>query len=507
MPSARPARLSRGMLSLCLTLLLFACANPVFAQGAAKLRGEGGVVRLQTSSGRTLPLYSDYAALVIGVGDYKHWPQLQGPTRDVEEVARILRGLGFAVKTLKDPDSRQLEDALYDLPYGLGAKEDRGLLIYYSGHGATERLADGTKLGYLVAKDCPLSSDRRRFGRCAVSMSDVEVIALKIKSRHVLMVFDSCFSGSLFNMFKAEPSAYLEEKIAQPVRYFITAGTEDEKVPDRSTFKTVFVQGLGRGYADVNRDGFVTGTELGKYLAENVVNYTRKRQHPQYGKINKAELDKGDFVFMLAGGPGVIGGGGTDPRKGNIERLLNEADELFRRNKLTTPPGANAMERYNQVLSLDPLNSRADTGLKKIVGRYVEWAEASMETGDYGKAEQYLSGAEKAIERDERTVRMWVQIQQAKQDSSAEEERKRAELANKKAAEESARQTRLEAERQVKTEAERIHQQSSQAVERSRDGRYSKDSDGVITDSKTGLQWYVGPDPRHQLERNQELGG
>ena len=287
-----------ALLAFCLALGCLTAA----AQTGAKLRGEGGVVRLQTASGRTLPLYSDYAALVIGVGGYQYWPQLQGPTRDMEEVARVLRGLGFKVKTLKDPDSRQLEDALYDLPYGLGAQEDRGLLIYYSGHGATERLADGTKLGYLVAKDCPLSSDRRRFGRCAVSMSDVEEIALKIKSRHVLMVFDSCFSGSLFNMFKAEPSAYLEEKIAQPVRSFITAGTEDEKVPDRSTFKTVFVQGLGRGYADVNRDGFVTGTELGKYLAENVVNYTRKRQHPQYGKINKAELDKGDFVFALSQG-------------------------------------------------------------------------------------------------------------------------------------------------------------------------------------------------------------
>ena len=34
----------------------------------------------------------------------------------------------------------------------------------------------------------------------------------------------------------------------------------------------------------------------------------------------------------------------------------------------------------------------------------------------------------------------------------------------------------------------------SQRLEHSSGERYSKDSDGVITDSRTGLQWYVGPD-------------
>jgi hypothetical protein len=81
------------------------------------------------------------------------------------------------------------------------------------------------------------------------------------------------------------------------VRQYITAGREDEQVPDRSTFKRVFLNGI-EGDADLTKDGYVTGSELGMYLSDKVVNYTRRAQHPQYGKINNPSLDRGDFVFV-----------------------------------------------------------------------------------------------------------------------------------------------------------------------------------------------------------------
>ena len=54
-----------------------------------------------------------------------------------------------------------------------------------------------------------------------------------------------------------------------------------------------------KGEADLNNDGYVTGSELGMYLESKVVNYSRNAQHPQYGKIRNPKLDKGDFVFVL----------------------------------------------------------------------------------------------------------------------------------------------------------------------------------------------------------------
>jgi hypothetical protein len=54
-----------------------------------------------------------------------------------------------------------------------------------------------------------------------------------------------------------------------------------------------------QGEGDMNGDGYVTGTELGKFLQETVINYSHGAQHPQYGKIRHPHLDKGDVVFTV----------------------------------------------------------------------------------------------------------------------------------------------------------------------------------------------------------------
>jgi hypothetical protein len=152
-------------------------------------------------------------------------------------------------------------------------------------------------LGYIVPVDAPRpAKDEIGFMRRAIDMRQIETVAKRIRSKHVLMVFDSCFSGAIFTMVRAAPSEYIEEKIAAPVREFITAGRENEQVPDRS--------------------GYVTGEELGAYLEENVINYSRKAQHPQFGKINNPKLDKGDFVFVL----------GSAVQKGQSNTITSELE-------------------------------------------------------------------------------------------------------------------------------------------------------------------------------------
>jgi len=263
-------------------------------------------VHIVSKKGKELYLYKDYHALVVGVSKYDKWPDLPNAVKDAEEVASTLKGIGFKVKLLLNPTSDGLTSALRNMAFGLGKEKNRALLFYFAGHGETLELADNTELGYIIPRDCPLKNrDPLGFDDRAISMKVVESCALKAKSKHFLMVFDSCFSGSLFNLVRAAPID-ITEKSARPVRQFITGGSAGEQVPDRSTFKVVFMDGV-KGEADLNRDGYVTGSELGMHLQEKVVNYTRGGQHPQYGKINNPKLDKGDFIFILAGGepPGV----------------------------------------------------------------------------------------------------------------------------------------------------------------------------------------------------------
>jgi hypothetical protein len=253
-------------------------------------------IRITTKAGESLFLYKDYHALVIGVSDYQKWPKLPNAVNDAKEVASKLGGLGFEVKTVLNPTSREMKRALNEMVYTMGTEEDRALLLYYAGHGETETLADTTKMGYIIPKDCPLlKKDPLGFAATAISMRDIESTSLRIHSKHVMMLFDSCFSGSLFALVRAVPDD-ITEKSAYPVRQYITAGREDEQVPDRSMFKRCLLIGL-EGDADLTGDGYITGSELGMYLSDNVVNYTKRGQHPQYGKINNPSLDRGDFIF------------------------------------------------------------------------------------------------------------------------------------------------------------------------------------------------------------------
>jgi uncharacterized caspase-like protein/ketosteroid isomerase-like protein len=270
--------------------------------GIAMRSREGVQVEARTAEGgtKTLRLYSGYYALVVGCGAYnKGWPRLPNPVQDAREIAEMLEQMGWDVNLLLDPDWAPLRKALNSLITGPGRDKDKAILVWFSGHGHTLAEADGSDLGYIVPVDAPdPDRDEMGFMERAISMREIETVARRIQSKHVMMVFDSCFSGAIFQLSRAKPPPFIQEKVARPVRQFLTAGNKDEKVPDKSLFKTVFVQGVRDLDADRNRDGYVTGQELGAYLQEEVVNYSRKAQHPQYGKINNPKLDKGDFVLV-----------------------------------------------------------------------------------------------------------------------------------------------------------------------------------------------------------------
>lgn len=281
--------------------LIFVCA---FLPANLCAIQRGVLVPAKKSDGTTkvIELYSGYHALVVGCGDYhKGWPSLPNPVKDAREIAQTLKEIGFTVDVLENPDSALFKRSLNRLIAGPGKDKNKGIFFWYSGHGHTLKEADGMNLGYLVPVDAPNPDfDEIGFMDKAVSMRQIETVAKRIHSKHVLMAFDSCFSGAIFRTVRAKPSAFIQEKVSEPVRQFITAGNENEQVPDRSVFKDIFIQGVSKGYADRNSDSYVSGEELGTYLHEEVVNYSRKAQHPQFGKINNPKLDKGDFIFQLA---------------------------------------------------------------------------------------------------------------------------------------------------------------------------------------------------------------
>lgn len=461
--------------------------------------------------GQEVKFSFDYRALVVGISNYTNgWPKLPNAAKDAKEVAAALKKVGFKVDLLLDPTSEQLNEALSGFVFETGAEENRALLFFFAGHGETLDLTDGTALGYIVPKDCPVQDqDLAGFYDSAISMRRIEDFVLAARSRHMFMVFDSCFSGSIFTMLRNPPKG-ITTKTSRPVRQFLTAGDKGETVPDKSVFKEVFLQSL-RGEADLNRDGYVTASELGLFLPDRVVNYSKKTQHPQFGTIQNRALAQGDFVFVLPKkdtrtasvaptkpGPGrravgrikitanvdgakfnlggrwlstrknrailiesvpegeyeivirkegyqdwigivdILAGetvdlpvsmvraddqkvpsqtvdqtrpdatdesappvhpGDKQPQKQEvspqvrIEKLLALAEEDIQANRLTSPSPNNALERYLDILLIDPDNKAAQEGLSRIKDRYLVLANDRVEQGDFATALKYLDRA------------------------------------------------------------------------------------------------------------------
>jgi hypothetical protein len=278
-------------LSACLLALPHARASR-----QTEVRGVG----IRMEDGKYLKLYERSYALVIGVGDYTAgWPKLPGVKKDLEEVARALERQGFQVTKVENPDSVQLEKAFKEFIDTYGKNVESRLLFYFAGHGHTLRQSYGEETGYIVPTDAPLPTrDKDGFMSKAMDMQQMEIYARRIQSKHALFLFDSCFSGAIFALSSRAIPDSISYNTARPVRQFITSGSADETVPDRSIFREQFIEAI-EGEADSNHDNYVTGTELGMFLQDKVINYSKNTQHPQYGKIRNPNLDKGDFVFAL----------------------------------------------------------------------------------------------------------------------------------------------------------------------------------------------------------------
>lgn len=377
-----------------------------------------GSLVIDLGDGKQVKLYKGSYALVIGVSDYQDkWPDLPGVVADVDAVKTALEKKGFVVKTVLNPDQQQLSTAYEDFIAQYGGDYENRLVFYFAGHGYTMKPKyGGESLGFIVPRDAPHPGEQpEQFKRAALSLQRIEEYALNIDAKHALFLFDSCFSGSIFSVTRALPET-ISYKTAKPVRMFITSGTENERVPDKSVFRSQFVAALA-GEGDVNKDGYLTGTELSGFLQDSVVNYSKNAQHPQYGKIRNPNLDKGDFVFLinadqqLAQAPVTSTSAttrGLEETPGNTENSANtsataaESDEADRGLEISADDNGNwgmpkgvATDGEEETWSLLTTSATKDE-LQNFIkffpnGKYAEQAKRNITDIDNGKETRAIS--------------------------------------------------------------------------------------------------------------------
>ncbi len=257
------------------------------------------VAGVKTDAGTKMDLYNKSYALLVGVNNYtRGWPSLSQIPSELRQVEDVLRDQGFHVKKVINPDDRELEAAFNQFIDNYGYDKKNRLLFFYAGHGYT---MDDGKRGYLVPKNAPdPRKNKVEFLRNALDMNQILAWCRKMRAKHALFLFDSCFSGTIFKQ-RALPDTppAISRLASKPVRQFITAGTAGEQVPASSTFTPAFVDALEYGLGDLNEDGYISGTELGLYLQEEVPKHVP--QTPQYGKITDYNLSRGDYIFLAGG--------------------------------------------------------------------------------------------------------------------------------------------------------------------------------------------------------------
>ncbi|MDP8314696.1 MAG: caspase family protein [Candidatus Celaenobacter antarcticus] len=263
-----------------------------------KIRG----IKIKTSDGKTFQLYDKSYALVIGISDYKYWKDLPNAVKDVDAVANELEKIGFEVTKITDntytkPTRTNIITALNKLQK---TSSDDRIIIYYAGHGNSVPIPyqEGYYNGYIIPEDAH-KDDVSSY----ISMNTIKDITMMYNAKHVLYLFDSCFSGHFVDITRADnkPESIITEKIAKPVRQVISAGSADQEASDgvfHSPFCEAVLDNLQNMSGDYNNDGYLTGEELSFNIRQKVEYDTHGDQTPEYGKMRG--FKDGDFVFCMS---------------------------------------------------------------------------------------------------------------------------------------------------------------------------------------------------------------
>lgn len=312
--------------------------------------GTTGALEVELRSGATTStrtkLYNSSQALVIGIDAYAElgWPALTHANSDAKAVAEALKVQGFDVTLLRDPGSVDLDGAVKAFFAHAGQDPTARLVFWFGGHGHT---IDGR--GYIVPADAAAPQAEQIFLRKAIPLQRLASYMRQAKARHVLAVFDSCFSTDVFNADRNAAPAPMTPVLAEPVLQFISACESAEEVAGDGRFRQLFVDALATkpSPADANGDGYVTGTELGRHLQSETARQPDNRQTLRHGKSMASGFDRGDIVFqagktvmtpeqataaIVAIQPKGAAGPGTNPadiaQPGNAQEQLNSLKEL-----------------------------------------------------------------------------------------------------------------------------------------------------------------------------------
>lgn len=238
-------------------------------------------------------------ALVIANQHYQRWTPLDTPLRDAHDLAAVLtRRFGFHTTMVLNATRRDILNAFVDLRRKLGPQDS--LLVFYAGHGDID---PATQRGYWIPVD-----GERRHGSNWISVLDVTDQLSALPARQVLVVADSCYSGTMGrSALPAVDAELAAEKRPDTLRALarlrarvaLTSGGMEPVADGGGGRNSLFARQLLDVLQALNEP-----TEAQRVHAELAARFSLRaqalhlRQRPSYAPIRYAGHEAGDFVFV-----------------------------------------------------------------------------------------------------------------------------------------------------------------------------------------------------------------
>jgi hypothetical protein len=255
-----------------------------------------GIVSEKKIAVKYVEIRKNFWAVVIGINDYPNAPKLKWAVNDARAFYQHLVDFmkipedNVILLLNQDANLTQLRSMLGTYLKKRAGPEDM-VIIYFAGHGATEKdmiSPDGDGLEkYLLAFD----ADPKDLYASALPMREISHIFYRIQSERLIFIADSCYSGTTGGRtihqggVRANISdAFLDRISGGKGRIILTASganevsAEDDKL-QHGIFTYYLLKGL-KGPADADKDGLVSVDEAYRYVTAHVPRATGQEQHP-----------------------------------------------------------------------------------------------------------------------------------------------------------------------------------------------------------------------------------
>lgn len=237
-----------------------------------------------------------YHFLGIGINKYKHWSNLNNAVKDIKDISRLLiesyQFLGHQSILLLDTEASRTNiiSELEKLTNPNKVKQEDSVLIYYSGHGSIIERGNQKKRGFWIPVEA-----RHDKSADYLSNSRIHEYIEDIPARHILLISDACFSGSLLVRGAIRSDSSLNDLQFRKSRWGLCSGRADEVVADgpaggNSPFTKAILEELIR-----NNEAQLNIQKLAVKIVEN----TRRnyKQLPEGAPIFGVGDKGGQFIF------------------------------------------------------------------------------------------------------------------------------------------------------------------------------------------------------------------